>query len=242
MADANLTLGSCVSVFGAVFSLTSYLLIGSVPLTAMGIGLVIVGIAWALTPPNPLPREVVKNLVRSSCSNIEVLLEALGANEKAVYVPVKDGREVVAYVPIRKAGALTLEDIAKSEGRIVVNRGGSFGVIVTPPKVSLSNPHPSAESLDVHSMLEHVLVESEVATSVKSVAKGNMIIVEVKGLRIDINYPRFRNVMGSLPSSIAAQAVALAASKPAQVTLEKRDKNRLIIHVRVLDWTDRSCT
>ncbi|MEM2363698.1 MAG: hypothetical protein QXQ20_08415 [Candidatus Nezhaarchaeales archaeon] len=242
MADENVALGSCVVAFGAVLSLTSYLIIGSVPLTAMGIGLIVVGAAWALTPSHPLPREVVGALVRSSCSNIEALLEALGATKRAVYIPLRGGKKVVAYIPIKGSGNLTVEEIAENEGKVIVNRGGSFGVLVSPPTASLRNPHPIEEGLDVQSVLEHALVDSEVAASVKFVVEGNDFVVEIKKPRIDVDHPRFKLVMGSLPSSIAAQAIALATSKPTQIVSEKRNRDRLIVHVRALNWTERDFT
>jgi len=119
VADRNLTFGFSLAVFGVTFSLGSYLALGNIPLTALGIGLAILGAAWAITPPNPLPRSVVVSLIKSSCSNIEAMLEALGAFERAVYIPVKNNGRAVAYIPVKKAGEATLSEVAENTGKIV---------------------------------------------------------------------------------------------------------------------------
>ena len=241
MVDRNLAFGLSLCVFGTLFSLGSHLVLGNVPLTALGIGLTILGAAWAITPPNPLPRGVVASFVKSSCANIEALLEALGAFEKAVYLPVESGGRVVAYVPLKRAGQATLSQAAENVGKIVFRRGGSLGVFVTPPRVELGNPHPVSEnSLD--SLLDYALIESEIASSARAVQMGDSVVVEIRGLRLDVNHPRFRAVMGSLPACVAAQAVAATLSKPVQIVDEKHEGGRLTVHLRVLDWTDTAYT
>lgn len=240
MADRNLAFGLFLTFFGGALSLGSYLLIGNVPLTAMGIGLTVLGAAWALTPPNPLPKNAVQRLVKSSCSNIEALLEGLGAFEKAIYIPRKKGG-IAAYVPLKKAGEAMLSEIAENVGKLVFKRGGSLGVIIMPPNPALSNTQ-SGELQDVYSLLEHALVESEVAEAVKAVVDDNFVTVDVEKPNLDIEYPRFRLVMGSIPASLAAQAVAWALSKPVQVEWEKRNVNRLTVRLRVLEWTDKAFT
>ena len=241
MADRNLTFGFFLAVFGVTFSLGSYLALGNIPLTALGIGLAILGAAWAITPPNPLPRGVVVSLIKSSCSNIEAMLEALGAFERAVYIPVKNNGRAVAYIPVKKAGEATLSEVAENTGKIVFRRGGSLGVIVTPPMVDVGNPYPVGGA-SIDGLLEYALVESEVASSVRAVQTGDYVVVEVQGLRVDVNHSRFRAVMGSLPACIAAQAVAEALSKPVQIAEERREGNRLYVRLRVLNWTDKSFT
>jgi len=241
VVDRNLAFGLSLSVFGALFGLGSHLVLGNVPLTALGIGLTILGAAWAITPPNPLPRGVVASFVKSSCTNIEALLEALGAFEKAVYLPVESGGRVAAYVPLKRAGQATLRQAAENVGKIVFKRGGSLGVFVTPPRVELGNPHPVSEnSLD--SLLDYALAESEIASSARAVQMGDSVVVEIRGLRLDVNHPRFRAVMGSLPACVAAQAVAATLSKPVQIVDEKHEGGRLTVHLRVLDWTDTAYT
>lgn len=242
MADRNLIFGLSLMLYGAVFSLGAYYMLGNVPLTALGIGLAVLGAAWALTPPNPLPKTSILSLVKSSCGNIEALLESLGAAERAVYLPLKDGR-VIAYVPIRKGEAASLREVAEQADKIVIHRGGSLGVALNAPKISLGNPHPvDSQTLDVNSLLDYALVESEVASSVKAVVEEDAAALMIEKPKVDVDYARFRLVLGSLPSSIAAQTLALALSKPVQIIEEKPSGDRLIVRMKVLDWTDKTYT
>jgi hypothetical protein len=221
------------------------MLIGSVPLAAMGIGLIIVGVSWALTPPHPVPRKAVLDLVESSCSNIEALLEFVGATRRAVYMPSEADGRVVAYVPLRGSeGDLPLRSIAESPGRVIVRQGGSLGVIVNPPKVEFRGGNPGIEGGgNIEALLNYVLVEaSEIAESVKAVRSEGGFIIEVYKVRFDIEYQRFRAVMGSLPSCLAAQVAAAALSKPVQIADERRVGDKLTVHLRILDWTETTYT
>lgn len=242
MPDTNLTAGTGIATFGTILALGSYILLQNIPLTAMGIGLIILGIAWALTPPNPLPKNTIIKLIKSSCSNIEALLESIGALEKAVYIPLKNDKETLAYIPIKKSNEYTLEDIANNTGKMIIKLGKSFGVLLTPPKISLNNPYPLTDNTDINNLLEYALIESEIASSVRAVQDNDKIIIEINKPKIDVEYPRFKIIMGSLPSSIAAQAIASAFSKPVQIIKEEHRGNKLIVSLRVLDWTDKTFT
>jgi hypothetical protein len=239
VADKNLTIGLCLVVFGVLFGTTSYFVLGNVPLTALGMGLAVLGAAWAMIPSNPLPRETAASLIKSSCNNIEAILEASGAVERAVYIPLRPQKRVVAYVPLKRAGQVTLSEIAENAGKAVFKRGGSLGVIVVPPRVEISNPHSTGE-LNIDVLLEQALVESEVVSSARVLRAGDLVEVEVRGLKVDIDHPRFRAVMGSLPACIVAQVVALALSKPVRVADEEQRNDRLIVRLRALDWTDKA--
>lgn len=199
--------------------------------------------AWALTPPHPIPRDAVVNMVKSSCGNVEALLEATGATKKAFYVPLRDGG-VVAYIPLKGGGGVTFQDVAENAGRMVIRRGGSLGIVVVPPRVNYENPKPAVEpGEDVTGRLSHVLVEAyEVAESVNSVQSGDVVVVEIYRPKVDLDYPRFNVVMGSLPSCIAAQTIASAALKPVQIVEERRMGNRLSLRLRLMNWTDTPST
>jgi len=57
-----------------------------------------------------------------------------------------------------------------------------------------------------------------------------------------VDYPRFRIVMGSLASCLAAQVVAAATSRPVQIVEEKRSGKNLSVRLRLLNWTDTLST
>ncbi|MEM3449263.1 MAG: hypothetical protein QXV74_05640 [Candidatus Bathyarchaeia archaeon] len=244
MADRNLVFGSGLTIFGATLSLGAYFLLENTPLTAMGIGLTVLGMAWALTPPHPIPKNAVVKIVKSSIGNIEALLEATGAISKAVYLPSKGDGKIFAYIPLKSGDDLTFQWIAENSNRVVLRRGGSLGIMVIPPRVEYGNPEPDAESgMGVNDLLSHVLVDTyEVAESVKSAQVGDVIVVDIYRSKIDLDYPRFNIVMGSFPSCIAAQAVASAISRPVQIVEEKRSADHTTVRLRLMNWTDTPST
>lgn len=243
-ADRNLALGLAVAVFGVALGLGAYMLLGSVPLTAMGIGLVIVGVAWASTPPHPVPRKAVLDMVESSCSNIEALLEFVGATRRAIYLPSEVDGGVVAYVPLTVAEdtrGISLRSVADSVGRVIVRQGGCLGVVVAPPRVEFGGGNPGFEVgvEGIETLLDYVLVEtSEIAEGVKAVRSEDGFVIEINKVRVDVDHPRFRAVMGSLPSCLAAQVAAVAASRPVQIVDERHVGDRLTVQLRLLDWTE----
>lgn len=243
VSDDNIILGLAIAFFGLALSLSAHILLGNIPLTAMGIGLAIVGVAWALTPSHPLPRKTVLDIIESSCDNIEALLEFLGATRKAIYLPLAAEARVMAYVPLagaKDAEGLSLKEVADDVGKIVVRRGEVIGVFIAPPKVKFLGGNPGFEDSggNIESLLDYVFVDSEIAESVRVARSEDGLVIEVCKVRVNVNYPRFNVVLGSLPSCLAAQVVAAALSRPVQVVSEKVVGDKLIINLRFLDWTE----
>jgi hypothetical protein len=239
MSDKNLSFGLFLVIFGVFFSIGSYFILMNIPLTALGIGISILGIAWATIPSNPIPRKSTASLIKSSCSNIEVLLEALGLFERAIYIPTNG--KIIAYIPIKKSEEITLSEIKESTSKFIFKNGKNLGVIIIPPWISnpINNPIPET---NLDGILEYALLDSEIASSVTVVKNEDNIVIEIKGLKIDIDYSRFKIVMGSLPACIAAQAIALALSRPTKIISERKENNKLIVQLRILNWTDRKFT
>ena len=240
-ADRNASFGLALAVLGLVLGLGAYTLIGSIPLTAMGIGLIIIGVSWAFTPPHPIPRKAVLDIVESSCSNIEALLEFVGAARRAIYIPSEAYGRVVAYVPLRiPEGGLQLRSIAEDPGRVIVRQGGSLGVIINPPRVEFGGGNPGIEDGgNIEALLDYVLVEaSEIAESVKATRSGEDLVIEIYKVRVDVGYQRFRVVMGSLPSCLAAQVAAAALSKPIRIADEKRIGDKLTVQLKPIEWIE----
>lgn len=239
--DKNIIVGLCLSFFGVLFSLGSYTILRNTPLTAMGIGIIIIGISWALTPVNPIPKETIRSIIKSTCNNIEALLEATGAMEKAVYIPSKKLRETIAYIPLGKQNEITIQEISDNDGGIIIKRGRNIGVIIIPPKIDFKESI-GEENIDVDTALNYALMESEIAESINTIKSDNEIIIEINKPKIDIEYQRFKIVMGSLPSCIAAQTISTILLKPIKIIDEKRIKDKLIVKLKVLEWIETVST
>ncbi|MEM3739755.1 MAG: hypothetical protein QXP84_03070 [Candidatus Korarchaeum sp.] len=239
IADRNIVIGLTVALFGSVLGSGAYILLENIPLTAMGIGLIVVGLAWASVPSYPLQRRVALELIKSSCTNIGALLEFLGATKRAIYLPSKVRGRVVAYVPLRgNVKGLPLKTIVDSDGRILVRQGESIGLVIDPPSIGLGVTNPGFENdSDVEALVGHAVVESEIAKSVKIVRSEDGFKIEIHEVRVDVDHARFRTVMGSLPSCLVAQMIASSLSRPVQVVSERQVGNKLIVSLRLLDWT-----
>jgi len=97
-------LGYALVAFGAAVAAFFWFIMDNVPLTALGIGMAVVGSSLAITPLSPLPSATVRRMLEGSLLNIEALLEELGASTKGYYVPKADG-SVQVYVPMGKGSA-----------------------------------------------------------------------------------------------------------------------------------------
>jgi len=239
MPDTNLTAGTGLTTFGTILALGSYILLQNIPLTAMGIGIIVIGIAWALTPPNPTPKKALLDLVKTSCSNIEALLEAIGATNKAIYIPTKDGH-TIAYIPLKNEDNTPLQSITENNSKLLIKQGKTLGITIIPPNTGLETPTPET---NIDTQLDYTLIETlEIAEKIKTIKSGDTIIIQVHKPKIDINYPRFKIILGSLPSLLAAQTIATITSRPVKIIQEQNTKNTLTIQLKLLNWTDTPST
>lgn len=240
MPDKIEFFGAGLTAFGTIFATSSYILLANVPLTALGVGLTVLGLTILITPQHPVPKETVQAFIRSSCENLETLLEATGAFMKATYFP--SNGKVYAYIPVTREQNIVMEDVRKNVGNLIAKSGRSIGLIIIPPASELLKTSFSEEA-GLDTVAGEILVDaSEVAESVKLVESDSTLVLEIFRPRVDVNFSRFKAVMGSLPTSIAAQAAALKFSKPVQVLDERFEGNRIISRLKVLEWTSTPYT
>jgi|GEM_PF-1225103 len=106
-------LGYAFVAFGAAVAAFFWFIMDNVPLTALGIGMAVVGSSLAITPLSPVPSATVRRMLEGSLLNIEALLEELGASLKGYYVPKADG-SVQVYVPMGKGSAASVAGSASA--------------------------------------------------------------------------------------------------------------------------------
>jgi hypothetical protein len=216
--------GAILLGFGAVLSIVSYSLLQNIPLTALGLGSVIVGIASLMLPPNPIPSSLVREMLQNSATNIEAVLEEFGVKGKAMYLPPREGR-VTAFITLEERPVV---EIASSAGevplRVLSMASGSRGVTIFPPGSELPKSQEAHSEGSNEDFLRTVLVDtSELVRSVKSNTLGDTEVVEIKGAKSIPNLPRFNHCLGSLPSSIAASALAYKTGR--RVVIDSEDVN-----------------
>jgi len=218
---------------GAALSIYAYFVVGSIPLTATGIGALILGISMLLTPLEPIPSPQILELIARSSENVGALLELLNVKARAYYVPI--GGRVYALVPLGPAdpGARAPNDLRGVDGFIVHYNGESF-IALAPPYYTPIEPIDSAAAVEaLQGALNDVLVERLEICESLSISISDSITIMLRGVRSPEPPERFRRVMGSLESSIAASIAAMVMGRPVRVASEDKRGTDKIVRLEV---------
>ena len=213
--DRYLSFGLGLIVFGVPFTLYSFYLLLSIPLTALGIACIVLGATVLLVPSSPVPANTVRAMVEGASINIEALLEEFDAKDKAVYLPPRDGRSW-AFVPLSdNPGASAAWAAMDAPVRVMTDVEGEPGLMVFPPGSEIVRLSLLSEESGIEEALNYVLVDFlEAVDSVKAVTAEDRIIVQMENPRIRTDFPRFEMVLGSIPTSLAGCVVATVLGKP----------------------------
>lgn len=229
--------GLFLTSFGALLALISYLLIQNIPLTSLGIGVAIIGAAALLLPPNPVPRSIVREMIKNSATNIEALLEEFDVKGRAVYLPPRDGY-VTAFVTLEESQG---EVISSPElpMRVLSIAQGAKGIMIFPPGSELPKVQDSSESTYEH-LLSSILVDAaELVGSVKAVENAETVNVEISKPKIHLQLPRFNRCLGSLPSSIAACTLAFKTKSRVTIESEQASDERILLRLKIhQEWDE----
>ena len=220
--DRYAEFGIILSIFGLALSLFSYYILFNVTLTALGIACIVLGLTIILTPSNPIPKSVVHLMLENSCINIEALLEELNIKDKAVFIPPKKER-VRAFIPlISNPEPPATTHLLEAPDRILTEVDGKPCLMLFPPGSELVKMENLTQDSSLEGSLRAVLVDlAEVTRSIKAVRNGDLVIVELKGIRTSVDLPRFKRVFGSLPTCIAACVLTTILNAPIKLIEEK---------------------
>jgi len=239
-------LGLGLALSGASLTLVSYVVLGSIPLTGLGISTIILGaVALALGREQPkIPPELSSVLLRSGLENLSAIIEELGLRCKAIYLPssMAGGRQA-ALIPL-----LSNPEPPKLEKplpkRLIVKYGQSpkeIGLLVTTPGshvVEMLESKPGSASGELEAAISTIL------TGVTDLADAVRVTVDDDNVRVEVVDPHFEHenlwvyeILGSPLSSIAASVTAEALDKPVMIDAERHDKDRCLIELKVLGET-----
>jgi len=238
-------LGYALVAFGAAVAVFFWFIMDNVPLTALGIGMAVVGSSLAITPLSPMPSATVRRMLEGSLVNIEALLEELGASRKGYYVPKADG-SVQVYVPMGKNasddgdGDDNDNDNDNDNGRgkappldapiegLITKVDGRQFLVIFPPASSLMKNLPageaegSAKGADLEGAISEAIVdEAGLADSLRVTESGQAVTVEISSPKSKAGAGRVRQVMGSLEAGIAAAVAAQTRGRAARVESEE---------------------
>ena len=235
-------LGIVLAVTGAMLSPVFYFIIGSPPLTATAISAVILGftcIAIANSRPYLSP-EAAQMLLKTGMENTTALLEELGLQNKATYLPSTSKSQSRALIPLvdNSGNNIIAENIPK---RLIVRFGPNSEdmaiAVTTPGNVSIelleTKPGPTAEEMET--AMNYLL------TGVLDIAHNVSVQIMDSKVEVKINAPKmsYENIwyykcLGSPIASIIAAVAAEALNKPLRIAEERYQKNEGVVLLEIL--------
>jgi len=192
--------GMGLLVFSIPFTAFAFFLLNNIPLTALGIGFLVLSISILLTPIHAIPPHAVRAMLEGSVLGLEAILEEFDVLERGYYVRAPDGR-VYVYVPIRDENK---PPHIISEPAGLIHKEGKYEYLVLVPPASELIKSPELSGISMESALNYVLIDLlEVADSVEVIA-DSFISVKLRKVKSQVSAGRFKMVFGSLEASIAA--------------------------------------
>ena len=229
-------MGLSLVVIGVGVTVIGLIIIHSIPIIALGVSVVIMGMlaAWG----EGSLEESILRLSSASWDNLALLLESLGTVSKAIYLPssmVEDSRPC-ALIP--QGGAIINGKLPR--GFIIRYGSGpsdvGLRVRAIGSKAVEDCLNAGVISNDVGSTLSNCIVNHlTLAKSVEYSASGDVISVMV-------NEPRMNNmyegtivnvVLGSPMASIVASLVAESLNRPVAIINEESRGNAILINLKV---------
>lgn len=243
MKNPYRTLGIGLAIGGAIFVPIAYFLLSSIPLTAVGLSSIILGFtSLALANSRPyISPEAADVILKTGMENTSALLEELGLNTKAIYLPspVREGKPQ-AIIPL-VAGNESVLLKEKINGRLIVRYGNNpdaMGIAVTTPgSINLNQLPSKPESTpeDIEFAITYVLAGLlDLAHAVKVSKFGNKIQVEVTGAKLSYEDIWYYRCLGSPVASIAATITCEAINKPIRIAEETISKTNARILLEVV--------
>ena len=243
--NAYFYLAVLLLVCGAAFCVLFYFILDSIPLTAVGTSMLILGlVCFALFRglPNISP-ETGTLLLEAGMENINALIEELGLRTKAIYLPSSrtgSGRPQ-ALLPI--SPKVDMEKLnRKLPQRLIVKFGEgdeSMGLLIsTPGSVSVdllaSAEANGAEGVEYY--LKSVLVGVLDVVSGVSVEQRNDKEFDVKlsGLRLNHSNTLVYQWLGTPVASIVASVISESIDRPVSIIEEIQNKRHVSIRLGVL--------
>lgn len=237
-------LGVVLAVSGAITAPVFYFIVGSVPLTALSLSAVILGLVSAMlgnARPDISP-EASRMMLETGMENIAALLEELGLTTRAVYLPsAHDGDRPKALIPLKDDDKLP--EINRAVPKRLIARYGpnleNMGLmVITPGAVSLDGVSlirgGGPEQLE--NALNQILVgQTDLVDSVSLHVLENGLLVDVSGPKLKYENVWYYRCLGSPLASIAAAVSAQAMAKPVRVKSEMdMGKNRIRVELELL--------
>lgn len=242
MGNRYKLLGIILAVAGAISAPIFYFVVTAVPLTAVALCAIILGLTCVLLAnARPyLSPEACQILLRTGMENTAALLEELGIRNKAIYLPsnLRNGHQQ-ALVPLSGEGDVNkIRD--KLPGRLIVRYGPDakdIAIAVTTPgsiNLEMLANIPGPTETEIEAAMTYIL------TGVLDIADGIKVNIAYSQINISVHKAKmgyeeiwYYQCLGSPIASIAAAISSEALKKPVRILKEKFNKgnNEIILEV-----------
>ncbi|MFC1946512.1 hypothetical protein ACFLXY_01180 [Chloroflexota bacterium] len=236
-----LGIGLCIA--GVVFTPVSYFVIDSIPLTAIGISSIMIGMTCVVLiyTHSSLSPNVYQLMLKTGLENTAVLLEGLRLSDKTIYLPSTMGNGYQqALIPIVSGEDM---DLVKEiiPDRFIVRYGQNPEdraiSVITPGSINIDRfetiPGPTADEIEVaiNFILSKML---DIVDSASVILVDDKVYVAVSNPKLVFENTWYYQCMGSPIASIIAAVSSEALGKPIRISEENLEKKLSTITLEVL--------
>jgi hypothetical protein len=239
--------GLLLLVFGIILTPWFYFVVRSVPLTAVGLSVIIIGFTfYAVANAKPFVSfQAFLMLSKPRQDDISVLLQQLEVNNKAIYLPSSPNNENPKAVFSILNENMNKQQLAE---KLFTHYSCTYGT--NPERIALAIDNPSGINIEVlenkpgptvkeiESALTFILIKVlDIANRVSVDSKGSEINIDIKCVKIKIcdENSAFYRCFGSRIASIAATISSEALKKPIRIKEESYQKGINKIKLEILN-------
>jgi len=236
-----LGIGLCIA--GVVFTPVSYFVIDSIPLTAIGISAIMIGMTCVVLiyTHSSLSPKVYQLMLVTGLENTAVLLEGLGLSDKAIYLPSTMGNGYQqALIPLVSGEDMNLVK-EKIPDRFIVKYGQNPEdraiSVTTPGGINIDRfetiPGPTADEIEtaINYILSEVL---DIADSASVILVDDKVYIAVSNPKLLFEDTWYYQCVGSPIASIIAAISSEALGKPIRISEENLENKLSTITLEVL--------
>ncbi|MDO8716290.1 MAG: hypothetical protein Q7J73_05730 [Dehalococcoidales bacterium] len=243
-SNPYIRLGLVLTLSGAVLAPVFYFVVVSVPLTALALSAIILGLVSSMlgnARPDITP-EASRMMLQTGVENIAALLEELGLTARAVYLPSPEsGGRPKALIPLKEDGVLPGIGQAIPD-RLIARYGPNLDnmclAVTTPGSVSLDGIAVTRGGGpdQIESALNQILVGvMDLADSVSLHVVEQHLLVDVAKPKLKYENIWYYRCLGSPLASVVATVASQALAQAVRIKSEtETGKNNTRIELEIL--------
>lgn len=237
-------LGSALLLAGGIAAPVFHFVAQSVPLVALGLAAMLLGVTSMLLARSlpGIPPQAAEVLLQTGLENTARLLEEIGLDTKAVYLPARlSGGRPRALIPLR--GDPPRPSVSRPlVDRLIVDFGPQpedVGILVATPGTAVADlveGSPGGRAADLEAALAHAVVGVlDAAARVYVGREDGAVKVTLSDVRFNPPDLWIYRAVGTPLASVVATLVAEGLDRAVTINSEARDGNRMTVWLEAAD-------